>query len=246
MRLLIGEDFSPWTEKARWALDWRGVPHAFAQFQPLIDEPWLRLKTGNFSRKATVPVLVEGSEVLGDSFAIARHAERVGVGPSLWPPGREAEIDAWNDTSERALRAGRALFFGRFVDDPDAQLDQVPPFVPAALRPLLRPVVRSGVAYLRAKHGADAAMTAGARDALDGILALLGRTLAGTRHLLGDFSYADVAMAVVCQFVRPVDDRWIRLAPATRRCWTEAALAEKHRDVIAWRDELYARYRRPA
>jgi glutathione S-transferase len=69
------------------------------------------------------------------------------------------------------------------------------------------------------------------------------RSLDGGSYLLGDFSYADVAMAVVCQFVQPVDDRSIRLTPATRRCWTEETLAGKYRDVIAWRGELYGRYR---
>jgi len=240
MRSLIGEDFSPWTEKALWALEWHGVGHDFVQFQPLVDEPWLRLKTGNFSEKATVPVLIDGREVLGDSFAIATYAERIGGGPALWPAGREAEVAAWNAASEDALRTGRALFFARFLDDPEAQLDQVPAIVPGALRPMLRPVVRSAVAYLRAKHGAT---TEGARAKLDETLGRLRGALAGG-HLLGDFSYADVAMAVVCQFVRPVDDRWIRLSSATRRCWTEGSLAEKHRDVIAWRDELYARHRR--
>jgi glutathione S-transferase len=240
MRLLIGEDFSPWTEKALWALQWHGVEHEFVQFQPLVDEPWLRLKTGNFSEKATVPVLIDGGDVLGDSFAIATWAERVGSGPALWPAGREAEVEAWNATSEEALRAGRALFFARLLEDSDAQLDQVPAIVPGALRPLLRPVVRSAVSYLRTKHGAT---TEGARAALDDALGRLRGSLAGG-HLLGELSYADVAMAVVCQFVRPVDDRWIRLSPATRRCWTEDGLAEKYRDVIAWRDELYARHRR--
>jgi glutathione S-transferase len=104
--------------------------------------------------------------------------------------------------------------------------------------------VRSGVAYLRIKHGADEASTAVARDALDDVLSLLAKSLVGTRYLLGDFSYADVAMAVACQFVRPVDDRYIRLTPALRRCWTERGLGEKHQDVIAWRDEMYARHRR--
>jgi glutathione S-transferase len=177
-------------------------------------------------------------------FAIARHAERLGSGPSLWPAGREAEIDAWNAASERALRAGRALFFPRLVNDPGAQLDRVPALVPRALRPVLRPLVRSGVAYLRTKHGADEALTAVARDVLDDVLSLLAKSLVGTSYLLGDFSYADVAMAVVCQFVRPVDDRYIRLTPATRRCWTAGTLAEKHRGVIAWRDEMYASHRR--
>ncbi|MDO9021111.1 MAG: hypothetical protein Q8S73_15675 [Deltaproteobacteria bacterium] len=55
MRLLIGEDFSPWTEKACWALAHHGVVCTSRQFQPLLDEPWLRLKTRNYAGKATGP-----------------------------------------------------------------------------------------------------------------------------------------------------------------------------------------------
>jgi glutathione S-transferase len=246
MRLLIGEDFSPWTEKACWALDHHGIGYTFRQFLPLVGEPWLRVKIRKFSKRVTVPALVEGREVFDDSYAIARRAEGLGGGPALWPAGRAAEVEAWNDASERALRAGRALFFGRLLGDDAALLDQVPPLVPGPLRRPFLPAVRATVRYLRAKHGADETFTAGAYRALDEALAGLREALGKGDYLLGDFSYADVAMAVVCQFVCPVDDRYIKLAPATRACWAEPGLAERHRDVIAWRDRLYARHRRPA
>lgn len=47
-------------------------------------------------------------------------------------------------------------------------------------------------------------------------------------------------MSVVCQFVKPVSDRYIHLAPALRTCWTAEALARKHQDLLEWRDALYA------
>jgi glutathione S-transferase len=240
MRRLIGEDFSPWTEKACWALDHHGLRYSFRQYQPLIEEPWLRVKTKNFTKKATVPALLDGDEILLDSFSIARHAERIGGGAPLFPKGREAEIEAWNERSEAALRAGRALFFVRLSRDSAAQLDNLPPFVPAKARPLLRPLVRSGVAYLRAKHGIDEAATARAEGELDAALSSLRAALAQRAHLLGELSYADIAMAVVCQFVRPVDDRYIRLSPASRACWTHGELARKHEDILEWRDRLYS------
>jgi glutathione S-transferase len=189
-------------------------------------------------------VLLDEGAVFCDSFDIARHAEAYARSSPLWPPGRAAEVEAWNDASELALRAGRALLFHRLVDDPAAQLDQVPRFVPAPFRPLLRPLVRLGIGYLRRKHGADEAFTSAAHTRLDDALAALRNALAGGSYLLHQFSYADIAMAVVCQFVRPVDDRYIRLAAANRACWTEPSLATKYQDLIEWRDALYARHRR--
>ena len=57
----------------------------------------------------TVPLLVHGDEVLMDSVAIARHAERVGEGPALFAGGCDDEITAWNERSEVVMSAGRAM-----------------------------------------------------------------------------------------------------------------------------------------
>ncbi|WP_394823092.1 glutathione S-transferase family protein [Pendulispora albinea] len=243
-RLLIGEDFSPWTEKACWALDHRRVTYTFRQYQPMLDEPGLRLRTKNFKEKATVPALLDGPRILRDSFAIARYAEEIGEGPSLFPEPHAQDIAAWNERSESALRAGRALFLVRLENDPAAQTDNVPGFVPAAVRPLVRPVVRTGISYLRRKHGVDDEAIARARGHLEETLSSLRAALAGgSRYLFGRFTYADVAMAVVCQFIHPVADRYIRLAPANRACWAEETLARSFRDILDWRDALYAEHR---
>jgi glutathione S-transferase len=244
MRLLIGEDFSPWTEKARWALDHHGLEYDFHQYQPLIEEPWLRIKTGNLRDKATVPALLDGPEIARDSLAVAHYADRHRHSRPLFPSGHAAAIESWNERSERALRAGRALFFERLLQDRAAQLDNAPAFVPPRLRPLMRPAVHAGVLYLRAKHGADADFTQRARDELEASLSALREALTKSKYVLGELSYADLTMAVVLQFVRPVADDYIALAPANRRCWTEPRLAAQFADLIEWRDELYARHRR--
>lgn len=244
MRQLIGEDFSPWTEKARWALEHHDIEHSFTQYHPLIDEPWLRIKSRNLTGKASVPVFLADGEIVRESFPIARWADREGAATSLFPREREDEVADWNDRSDRALRAARALFFTRLVDDPEAQLDNLPPFIPGRLRPLMRPMVKTGVAYLRAKYGADGDFTTRARDDLDIELDALRERLKAGRYLLGAFSYADVAMAVVCQFFSPIEAVHIPLGAANRRCWTEPTLARTHADIVEWRDELYAKHRK--
>jgi glutathione S-transferase len=244
-RQFIGEDFSPWTEKARWALDHHGIRYLFKPYQPLIDEPWLRLKTRNLTRKATVPVLASKRELLTDSFDIARWAEQHGDGSPLFPTGLENEIAKWNECSDRALRAGRALFFARLARDPAAQSDNLPPIVPQRLRKILRPTIALGLAYLRAKHGVNAVTIEQATDELSAQLSTLRQGLARGRYLLGAYSYADIAMAVVCQFVLPVNDPGMPLTSANRACWTCEPVAAAHQDIIGWRDWLYLHHRRP-
>ena len=72
----------------------------------------------------------------------------------------------------------------------------------------------------------------------------LRKALGSSRYLLGEFSYADIAMAVVLHFVVPPADEYVSMGPATRQCWTTPALADEFRDLIYWRDQLYADHRR--
>jgi glutathione S-transferase len=63
-------------------------------------------------------------------------------------------------------------------------------------------------------------------------------------HLLGEFSYADIAMAGALHYVAPVADRYMKLGQATRHSLHDAALAERFASLLAWRDDLYERHRR--
>lgn len=241
--IVIGEDFSPWTEKALWALGHHGLSFEFEQYEPLVDELSLRWRTRNLLRKATVPVLLSDGEVIPDSFGIARFAEAKGSAAPLIA-GHEREVEEWNARSERALRAGRALLFTRLESNPEALREHVPPFLPERLRPAMTPLVRGAIGYLKVKHGAYGGFTRQARAAFVDELAPLRRRIARAPYVLDGFSYADVAMAVVCQFFAPVEDRYITLRPATRAAWSDDSLAKELEDVVAWRDGLYAKHRR--
>src|SRR5689334_3306739 len=126
MTELLGLVFSPWTEKARWALDVRRVPYRFRHYEPLIGEPALRLKLRRLTGRVTVPVLTAGDgRVVADSADIARWADGRGEGPLLFPPEHEAAIAGFVALSERALAAGRALSLRRMLADDEALAEMV-------------------------------------------------------------------------------------------------------------------------
>ncbi len=245
MARLYAEHFAPWCEKARWALDHHRVAYRYTEHLPLLGELVLRVAARRPVGRVTVPLLVDGDAVLMDSFAIARHAERIGRGAPLFPRGREEEVAAWNARSELAMSAGRAMLLSRMAGDRAALVEQVPGFVPGAIRAVMTPVASTAVGHLTRKYGVRAGEEARHESASRAVLDGLRAALAGGReHLLGDgFSYADIAMAAALQFVRPVDGRYIRLGPATRAVWTHAALASEFADLLAWRDRLYAAWR---
>lgn len=251
MTELLGLPYSPWTEKARWALDARRVAYAFRHYQPLLGEAALRAKVGRWTGKVSVPVLTDDEGgVHADSAAIARWADGRGEGPALFPAGRADEVTRWVELSERALAAGRALSLVRVLADREALAELVPPKVRAALGPLAPSMGAFGVRRTFRKYGGHVAAADAHRaafvEALDQLAASLGDDPAGRgpRTLLGAFSFADVAMAQALAFVDP--PAALRMGPGTRRTFRDPELAERYRDLLAWRDALYATFRTPS
>jgi glutathione S-transferase len=242
MRTLYGIPYSPWSEKARWALDHHGVPYAFHAHVPFLGEPLLRAKAGRLRGRATVPLLVDEAGTTTESFEIARRAEAIGRGRTLFPADRLNEIRRFNESSDRIMDVGRGVVLRNLLRDPQAQREALPPFVPDVVRWALTPMTRVATRFIARKYGAsprsddDRVVTA----ALQGLRAALD----GKAYLLSELTYADIAMAAAMQFVSPVSDEYIPLGPATRSCWSLPHIARDFADLVAWRDELYRRHRR--
>lgn len=229
---LYAISFSPWSEKARWALDHHQVDYEEKTYLPLISEPAMRARLGRWKGKLSVPVYIDGKMKLTESVAIAKHADAIGAAPSLFGSGQE---DHWNARAEEAMSAGRGRTARALVADPEAQREALVGVVPKRLRQPLRGVARAGARHLLTKYPPEPESRL--RAALvDWRAALGGRATLGAR-----FGFADIAMAQVLEFVAPHPR--VRRGRATRRAWTDPVLAEEFRDLVAWRDALYAAFR---
>jgi glutathione S-transferase len=239
MRRLIGLSYSPWSLKARWALDHHRVPYRWREYLPMLGEPLLQARLRR--RRVTVPVLIDEAGVHDDSFDIARRAEAVGQGAPLFPDALTDAISRWNQTSEDVCAAGRALTTARVLADPAALAESVP--VPPALRRPLRGVATAGARFLTRKYGLREVDEDAALDTIGLALEAVREALAdGRAYLEGPLTYADFALAVSLQFVQPVAGTYVHLGPASRRCWTRDGLAQAYPDVLAWRDQVFARH----
>lgn len=243
LRLLV-LPISPWSERARWALDHHGLAYERQVHVPFLGERRLRRLVGPGPGRATVPVLVAGDRVLKESWDIARYADEVGQGAPLFPAGREAEIRRWAQLADEVMGMGRGLVTFRMLESPEALDETLPPAVPALVRWLLRPVSRYATRWFANKYGlTSAALPEQAQRVREG-LAQIRESLGGRPYLLDGFSYADIVLATSLQGVSPVGDEHWRLGPATRAAWTQPELAASFADLIAWRDQIYARHRR--
>ena len=244
---LVGLRYSPWTQKARWALDHHGIGYRFEDYLPIVGAPMLRLRSGNYRAKLSVPVLLTPHGSLAGGMAIARHADNIGDGTKL-VDGREKAVEDWNDASDRALEAARGLVIRAMLESPRAQEESVPLPLPLALK---RPIARFGGVMVARKWGVRHADPSESEASLIGVLDRLRSALsAGSArakedtYLLGAaFSYADIAMASIVQTIKPAADRWIRLGPGLRDAWTRTELATRYDDLITWRDRLFEKHR---
>jgi glutathione S-transferase len=244
MTELLGLPYSPWSEKARWALDARRVPYTFRHYQPLLGEPALRLKLRRPTGRVSVPVLTTSDgRVIADSADIARWAGERGEGPPLFPAEHEAAIARFIALSERALAAGRALSLARMLADHEALAEMVPGPIRRALGPVAVRIGALGIHRTLRKYGAHRDDRDAHRRtliaALDELRAALAEAPAGEpKTLLGRFTFADIAAAQALAFVDP-PTTGLKLGPASRRSFSDPDLRERHRDLLAWRDDLY-------
>jgi glutathione S-transferase len=250
---LLALPFSPYSEKARWALDVRRVPYRYRVYSPLLGEPALRLKVRRLRGAVTVPVLTtDDGHTLTDSTEIARWADGRGDGPVLFPEEHRTTIAHFVALSERALDAGRALNLTRTLRDEEA-LDELVPRQLRSAGAVARRLAAFGVWRTLRKYGAHrVALEAHRRtvtDALDELRAALARAGeggGGPRTLLGGLTFADIAASQAVTLAKP-PSFGLKLGPGGRRCWTDPEFCDRYADLVAWRDALYDRYRpRPA
>ncbi len=238
--------FSPWSERARWALDHHGIQYRREEHVVMLGEPLLRLRLRKLRGKLSIPIYVDGARTFFDSVDIARHADAIGTGTPLFPRGAEREVDRWTTRSNDLLEAGRKLLLPRLLADKAARRESLPKAIPAVLRGLLDPVARTATRFVGKKYAAMANDPAGAERTMRSVLDVVRARLAtgATTMLDVGFTFADITIAVSLQGIRPVEHPAIRLGPATRAAWTHGPLAGEYPDLLAWRDKLYAE-RRP-
>ena len=236
--------YSPWSERARFALDFVGAPYEKRSYEPLFDELALRKAIGRWRGPVSVPILETDGGVLEGGFAIAEHAERHGT-RSVLPASQRADIIRWDERASAAMSAGRACAMERTLRSPEALLELAPK--PLRKVPGTVALARAGVRRTMRKYrpvtptrpeGFLEETLVAVREALGA-----GHETEGVRHLLPVFGYADISVAQILAFVDPPNDG-LCLGEANRRTYRDGRLAERYRDLARWRDALYERFRR--
>jgi glutathione S-transferase len=188
-------NFSNYNEKARWALDYKGIAHRRRSLMP--GEP----RAMAFSLRGTLPVLDIGGERYADSTDIIAALERIEPEPALYPSDpelrtRALEIeDRFDEEVGHALR--RALFW-EVREDREYMRAFITHGQPAALKAMMRATFPLGWLYVSHRYTFTEADAAAAWGTLESALADVERERAGRDYLVGDsFSVADLTAAAL-------------------------------------------------
>lgn len=236
---------SHFNEKARWALDYKGVPHQ----RKVLSGDYLFRVWWATRRRATLPVLHVDGRAIVDSTAVIAAIEERWPDPPLYPA----------DLEQREQALGLEDWFDEVVGHP-VRTVVVPALMEEGGAARISETLMSGTGesgkrifrwihplfrrfyYTRHRIDDDTRSSAPAivRSGFDRVEAALG----ASDYLVGEaFSVADLtAAALLAPLVRPPGTIWATLGafPASVE---EFALSLEGRKASQWVLEMYARHR---
>jgi glutathione S-transferase len=238
---------SHYSEKARWALDYKDVDHEVRAPPPGVHMlVALALTRG---RHKTFPVLQLEGQNVGDSTAIIAALEERFPEPPLYPEDpeerrRALELEDWFD--EELGPPIRLLVWHEATRDPERMAEAVAPDLPPPLRRVrgaTAAAARYALTFVGLRYGVKSAEAA--EQARAKVLAALDRLeveLDGNEYLVGDrFSVADLtAAALLYPLAFPPEGPKVESPAGYERF--RAPLAD--RPGYRWIEEMFRRHRR--
>jgi glutathione S-transferase len=190
----------------------------------------------------TLPFLASGGVRISGSGAIAQWGDAIGNGAKLFPRDVRPAIEEWEAASEQVLDAGRAIFLTRLTQHHDARQRVLPSW--ASHLPLAHRLLRWRSKFILRKYGAVQLTESEQLVRIEQQLRRLRDTLKHTNgFLLNTFTFADIAAASMVHYLQPVVHSRVPITLRSRSVWSLSSLASEFSDLIAYRDELYARMR---
>jgi glutathione S-transferase len=234
---------SHYNEKARWALDWKGVAHRRVNPPP---GAHMLVALALTRRAATLPVLQLDGHAVGDSTRIIAALEERFPDPPLYPSdpvdrARALELEELFDTTlgpdVRRVGFWEFLQARAFVAEHAAELSS--PRQAALLRS------RGFPAFVRVRYGVAREAAAQSLTRVRALMDVIADLLGGRDHLAGDgFSVADLtAAALLAPLVGPPGLPYRRadakLPPNMQRMTDEL----RAHPAGAWVVRMYERHR---
>ncbi|MGF1460756.1 MAG: glutathione S-transferase family protein [Leptolyngbyaceae cyanobacterium] len=236
---------SAYSEKVKLILDYKQLPYKTTEVTPGVGQ----IELYQMSGQRKVPVLKDGNDIIPDSTAIARYLDdKYPDRPVMPTDGRQKGLAlALEDWADESLGIhGRKAMIGAFSQHPNFRTALLPTATPDVVKTLVGAVPGDVLSILGigAGFGPDAVKesTGILKQALEALCLMLSQQpyLVGEQPTLADFAVAGLTMYIKFPAKQYVD------LPEGICNKGVPGLADdiSYQPFFAWRDRLYADYRR--
>jgi glutathione S-transferase len=234
---------SHFNEKARWALDWKGLLHQRVSYLPGPHMPLIKRLSG----QTQTPVLVMNRRVIAGSARIIEELERAYPERPLYPTdavARARALEIQQRFDDEVGPAVRTALFSVLIHEPgylSAMFTRTQPALKRALfratLPLVKPLIAKG-------NGVNAANVERSLARTQQALEETARMIGPSGQIVGNaFSVADLAVAsLLAPLVNVAHPDMARPLPIPSRMAEFYARFEKHA-AVQWVRDQYAKHR---
>jgi glutathione S-transferase len=236
-------EISHYNEKARWALDYKGVAHVRRAVTPGLQELTARrLRAGR-----TVPVLEMDGRAIGDSTKIIEAIERRWPEPPLYPADPEERRRALDleDYFDQCGRDARRVLFADNLPEPETFVAM---FYGADRRRIgwLQPLIPLLLRLVRRRFRIRPAAVEKSRERVSAAFDKVGADIGPSGYLVGErFTVADLtAASILSPIVVPPEFPYIKVQPDDRTAqFRRFRNSLEDHPGFKWVEDMYARHR---
>jgi glutathione S-transferase len=234
-------DVSHYNEKARWALDYKRVPHVRRAVPPGVH---FALALG-MTHRMTLPVVTFDGQPVGDSTAIIAELERRFPEPPLYPADEEerARALALEEVFDEELGPQiRAALLVHVLADADLSLLAATPGASPLRRAFLRPAVPLVGRAISGKHRVNPETAVEGLVRTRAMLDRIAKEVGASGYMVGStFTVADLTAAGLCFPLAP--EPYLRPVHLAARQLLELREELAGHPAVAYVAEMYERHR---
>jgi glutathione S-transferase len=237
-------EVSHYNEKARWALDYKGIPHRRRAPMPGFTGPVALVLTRGAQRR--MPVLRLDGRMIGDSTAIIAALEDLQPEPPLYPadPAERKHALALEDFFDEQLAPEiRRFVWAHTLGDPTATAESLMTRAGPATKRLVRTLVPVMAPAVRRDYSVSEETAVRARERIVAAMDRVEAELGSREYLVGDaFGVADLTAAALFTPVLCPPGRQYA-PPAVSAPILELRSELERRPGGEWIAAMYARHR---
>ncbi len=238
-------ELSQFSEKVRLILDYKGLEYKKIEVVPGVGQ----LEILRLSGQRQLPVLKDGNTVVADSTAIAMYLEKTYPQRHLIPTNPQSKalcliLEEWAD--ESIGTKSRKLLFGALKNN-SLRSSILPSNAPGLLRNLVNGIPNELIDAVGFGVGLGSTTLQEVQDSLHRNLESICLLLQQHPYLLGDKpTLADLTVAALSLVIKIPDGPYLNI-PSNLKGKGIPGFADNpaYETFFAWRDRLYAEYRKP-